>query len=115
MPSMEELNVLAERLARVSGASRIYLFGSCARGEFSADSDIDLGFVFPDSVDSRRSLLAAHYELWPRKFAFDLVPVAQRDLERGSTRLAREISRQGVLLYEHDDGRSEQVVETGRG
>lgn len=40
--SIEELRKIVSRLGRQYGAKRIFLFGSCARGEMNESSDIDL-------------------------------------------------------------------------
>lgn len=61
--TLMELNPLVLRLRGVS--SRMVLFGSCARGEDTKDSDIDLLIETDD----------------PRK-AFNLVASAQKDLDR---------------------------------
>ncbi len=40
--SIEEIKVIIEPIARKYGVERVYLFGSYARGEATANSDIDL-------------------------------------------------------------------------
>ena len=40
--TLSEIQDIVSRLARQSGAKRIYLFGSYARGDMNEDSDIDL-------------------------------------------------------------------------
>ncbi len=42
MPTMQEIRDAAQELGAAYGAERIYLFGSYARGNASAESDIDL-------------------------------------------------------------------------
>lgn len=40
--SLNEIQAVVARLGRQYGAQRIYLFGSCVRGEMAEDSDVDL-------------------------------------------------------------------------
>ena len=40
--SVEEIKAIVAELAAQYGADRVYLFGSYARGDANADSDIDL-------------------------------------------------------------------------
>lgn len=42
MRSMDEIRTIVSRLGQQYGAQRIYLFGSCARGDTGANSDVDL-------------------------------------------------------------------------
>ena len=60
MNSPDKLSQIVARLVEAFQPERIYLFGSMARQDFHADSDIDLMVVVPDSVPERlcRSRLA---------------------------------------------------------
>ena len=102
-PFDHDLGALALRLARASGATRIYLFGSHARSEATPDSDIDLGFVFPKGVDTFKSLLQAQRLIWPRDRSYDMVPLTEEDLREQKSPLAREVAREGIVLYREDE------------
>lgn len=47
----------AEPELRAAGVSALYLFGSEARGEASANSDVDLAFDVSEEADERFSLI----------------------------------------------------------
>jgi type III restriction enzyme len=49
-----EISPIIQEVAHLTGAERIYLFGSRARGDFDPDSDLDLFIVVPDPVGNRR-------------------------------------------------------------
>ena len=86
---LEQLFALAER----GGASRMVLFGSRARGDHRARSDIDLAVWGLDGPASGRLRLAL--EELPTLLEFDLVCV---DQETDRELLAR-ILEEGVTLY----------------
>ena len=69
--------VLDEVLRRIVDAyapSQVYLFGSEARGDAGADSDIDLAVVVPDGAEpSRRSSRLAAEALWGLERGADVV------------------------------------------
>ncbi len=81
-------------------ANRAVLFGSFARGEGSAESDIDLVVIAPE-FDGRRdaSLVKA---LWRATIADDRIepiPCGEREWESGDGRPILEIARrEGVVI-----------------
>lgn len=81
------------RVARARGADIVVLFGSRARGEARENSDIDIAVAGVDAEDLRYAL---DCEVATLK-TFDVVSF---DDVRGD--LAREIERDGVVLYEKD-------------
>jgi uncharacterized protein len=95
-----ELYGLAERLARATGAERVVLFGSRAKGEARPDSDIDLLYIVPDTADLRRVASLAQRALWPRQRPFDLVPMRKSHWQEGGSSLARQVAKEGIVLYE---------------
>jgi predicted nucleotidyltransferase len=97
------LTEVVRRLVRAYEPDRIYLFGSCARGEAGPDSDYDLLVIIPDTAppERRRSRLA--YEvLWGTGIATDVLVWTR---ERFDSRLHLKASlpaavlREGKLLY----------------
>jgi predicted nucleotidyltransferase len=63
MNILERLPEITERIVKTSNPEKIILFGSYARGDFGADSDLDLLIIIPDvkhlraeSVRVRRAL-----------------------------------------------------------
>lgn len=80
-------------LAVSSGASRLVLFGSRARGDNHPRSDIDLavwGLTFPQSLH-----LAGELEELPTLLKFDLVSVGPDT----NPELLAAIRKDGVTLY----------------
>jgi predicted nucleotidyltransferase len=86
----------------------LYLFGSRARGEAQAGSDLDLALVFhpltPDEAFFRRGEILADLEENLRPLKVHLL-----DLERVPPALAYEILKEGLLLWERDRDRRVEV------
>jgi uncharacterized protein len=98
--------LLAEIVRRLVDAyhpERIYLFGSCARGESGPDSDYDIMVVVPHSDEpAYRRAQQAHSLLWDLGAAADILvwtrdAFASRVHVRSS--LPATILREGKLLY----------------
>ena len=97
-----DFQALARTVAEASGASRVLLFGSMARGDNTVDSDTDLLLVFDDHLsmaEVTERLIAADTATLPRKFALDLVPMLSHDYFERQSVLSRAIHREGRLLY----------------
>jgi len=99
-----KLSHVVSRLVETYQPVRIYLFGSCARGEMGADSDYDLLMVVPDDASPQRKRAKLAYErLWGTGLAVDVVVwTADRFSRRSSvaTSLPATVLREGKLLYE---------------
>jgi uncharacterized protein len=93
------LQDIAARAARASGAKQVILFGSRARGEARDDSDVDLLLVLEDDADLTEAGLAAHKAVFPPRVGFDFLPMHETDFEQGASLIARVAQREGVLLY----------------
>ena len=94
-----DLHSIAARVAIASGAKRVILFGSRARGDARSDSDVDLLLVVDDGRDLTQAGLAAHRALFPPQIGFDILPMRESDFLSGETLLARVARREGVVLY----------------
>ena len=92
--SVDEIKAIVSALARQYGAGRIYLFGSYARGDASADSDIDLRIDKGDIRGLQLGGLAADLED-AFGLPIDLVPTGSLDKN-----FLESISADEVLLYE---------------
>lgn len=92
--SLLEIKNVVGRLAQEYGAQRVYLFGSYARGDMTADSDIDLrvdkgairGLAFAGLLGDLEDALGT---------SVDLISTAGMDDD-----FLREIQKDEVLLYE---------------
>jgi predicted nucleotidyltransferase len=82
------------------GALAVYLFGSVARGEARAGSDVDLGVLFsaepPATLDSPQFVLEAELE------RLLLGPVQVVVLNRASPDLVHRVLRDGRLVLDRD-------------
>ena len=92
--SVDEIRAVVTQLGRQYGAKRIYLFGSCARGDTTESSDIDLRI---DKGMIRGLALAG--------LLVDLedalgVPVDLITTESLDEKFLTSIQRDEVLLYE---------------
>ena len=92
--SISDIQKIVSNLARQYGAERVYLFGSYARGDMTADSDIDLridtgsirGLAFAGLLGDLEDALGTHV---------DLISTAGMDED-----FLREVQKDEVLLYE---------------
>jgi len=102
MVSTKEIRELALRIASEFRAERIILFGSYARGNPTADSDVDLLVILPHRGKGWRLAAEIRSQLRP-SFPLDLLVRAPEEL---SDRLAlgdlflHEIVEKGEVLYE---------------
>lgn len=92
--SVEEIKAIVSALARQYGTDRIYLFGSYARGDANADSDIDLRIDKGAIRGLQLGGLAADLED-SFGMSVDLVPTGSLDMN-----FLKSISADEVLLYE---------------
>lgn len=93
---------IKRRIVRVCRPTRIVLFGSQARGEANAGSDIDLLVVLP--ADTRRRVSAADVRaaIGRVPIGVDVIVVTEADLERAMESTAsvlRPALREGATIY----------------
>lgn len=92
--SVDEIKAIVSALAQRYGAGRIYLFGSYARGDANADSDIDLRIDKGSIRGLQMGGLAADLED-AFGMSVDLIPTGCLDIN-----FLKSISADEVLLYE---------------
>ena len=105
MTTMRDIRTFARTVADQFNPTRIILFGSHARGNAGADSDVDLlvvmahrGHPTEQAIEIRTTLKCP--------FALDLLvrsPAEIRRRLRFDDWFIREIMEQGKVLYEADD------------
>ncbi len=99
--NLEELRLLAKEVALVSGASKVMVFGSVARGTQTLTSDLDLLLLLPTT--ERQVLLTAAIEadgvFWNAPYSVDLVPMSLEHYQAGNSVLARRVAQEGIVLY----------------
>lgn len=89
------------------GPRRIYLFGSCARGTPTADSDLDLLIVEDEQFDHRRNrwteLKRIRRALRPFRIPKDILLYSNNEFEKwrdSVNHIVAHAVRDGRLLYE---------------
>ena len=101
----EAIAEITRRLADVCAPIRIYLFGSVARGDDSADSDLDFLVVVPDDAPDEifRSGKAVR-ALWGIPYGADVIPWRQSDFEGRAAHvvasLPATVVREGKIIYD---------------
>jgi predicted nucleotidyltransferase len=111
------LAIMTERIVRDFHPERIILFGSYARGDMRAKSDVDLLVVMPDGTDRRQAAIAIHGALSGLGVAKDVVvttptEVAQRGNLVGT--VLYPALREGRVLYGRERGRSPAMADLRR-
>jgi len=83
--SQELLHEITRRVVAALQPSRVYLFGSQARGDVDGDSDVDLLVVVPDTDTPPRELARlGRRSLWGMGVPVDLVVCTDSDLAKWS-------------------------------
>ena len=95
---------LTRRIVEYYQPDQVYLFGSCARGDASADSDLDFLVVVPDDAPpERRRASKFRMRRLDIREPMDLVVVRRAYFERNQTApasLAFVAKTEGKVLYE---------------
>lgn len=76
------LNETIRRILAVVPAKQVILFGSAARGEMHADSDIDLLVVVPSGLHRRKTAQNIYRNLIGLGFAADVIVVTEDDVRQ---------------------------------
>jgi len=97
------LREIVRRLAEAYRPERIYLFGSCARGDAGPDSDYDLMLILSDEApQSMRSTQRAYEALWGLRASADVLIWPRKSFEERlhlKASFPSTILREGKLVY----------------
>jgi uncharacterized protein len=96
------LDQLIEAIVEAAHPIEIVLFGSAARGEARADSDIDLLIVMPEGTHRRHTAERLYRALARFAISVDLVVATPGDLERYRHTpglIYKTIAQEGRSLY----------------
>ena len=103
METAAVLDHVVERIAPLVHPQRIILFGSLARGDATASSDVDL-LVLVNTTESRRKIAdRIDRALADRAFSLDVIVMTPEQFERQKHvvgTLARQAWREGRVLYD---------------
>jgi predicted nucleotidyltransferase len=97
------INVMRDRIVEHFQPLKIILFGSHARGEATAHSDIDLLVVFPELEHPREMTISILGSLGDLPIAKDIVVTTPAEIaEYGDLvgRVLRPALREGKVIYE---------------
>jgi predicted nucleotidyltransferase len=97
-----QIEMVAARLAEASGAERVILFGSHARGQAHEASDVDLMIVAESDLPRFKRSRALYSLLRPYPFPMDIVVYTPREVERGRQSPVSFISKvlqEGKTIY----------------
>lgn len=100
----EQIREIAQRIGREFQPRGIILFGSYARGEQTADSDIDLLVIFPHPVDKAAEAVKIRRVIGRVNTGVDVVVSSAKELaewEGVKGTLYFYARREGRLLYGH--------------
>jgi UTP:GlnB (protein PII) uridylyltransferase len=102
-PDPSRLDDLVRRILAVVQPCRIVLFGSAARGEMHADSDLDVLVVMPVGTHRGRTTEAIYRGMWGFGFAKDIVVVTEDDelaLKDDPSSVVHAALTEGKVLHE---------------
>ena len=91
----------AQRIAAAAPGARVILFGSHARGEAGADSDVDLLVIEPRVEDQHGEVVRLQRLLAPLRLPADVIVVSQAHVEEWGdvpSTMLHEALREGRVL-----------------
>lgn len=101
-PDSRVVNQLVQTVVATARPLRIMLFGSAARNEMNADSDVDVLVVMPSGTHRRKTAQQLYRQLVGLGVPFDIVVATQDDLERHCNNpglIYGTILREGKEIY----------------
>jgi len=101
-PSQHIIDSLVQQVIAAVHPLRVVLFGSAARGQWTATSDIDLLIVIPDGCPIRRTAQHLYTSIRGIRTPFDLVVVTPSVLLKHANdcgMVYRHALREGLELY----------------
>jgi predicted nucleotidyltransferase len=105
MTTDELIADMTDRIARDFDPLRIILFGSHARGDATADSDVDLLVVLPEAPNKRQAAIEIRRALRDLPVSKDIVVTTPDEIARRGDLIGpvlRPALREGKVLYERN-------------
>ncbi|MDI6769635.1 MAG: nucleotidyltransferase domain-containing protein [Anaerolineales bacterium] len=103
MLAEDVIHSLTTQIVRRSNPERIILFGSQARGDVRASSDIDLLVVLTETNDKRQAAIEIRRALAQFPFAKDVIVTTPEEIARRGNLVGsvlRSALREGKVIYE---------------
>ncbi len=95
--------IIIDRILSISSPEKIILFGSYARGEATADSDVDLLVVYANLTKKRPMAVAIRRALADLMISKDVIVTTPKEIEDYGDMVGtvlRPALREGQILYE---------------
>lgn len=105
MTTHELIADMTDRIARDFHPLRIILFGSHARGDATADSDVDLLVVLPEAPNKRQAAIEIRRVLRDLPVSKDIIVTTPDEIARRGDLIGpvlRPALREGRILYERN-------------
>ena len=102
MATQECIAAMTERIVRGFAPEQVILFGSHARGDAGADSDVDLLVVLDHVDDARKVTVAIRRSLTDFAVAKDIIVTTPEEIRRRGHlvgTILRPALREGTTLY----------------
>ncbi|MCA9287878.1 MAG: nucleotidyltransferase domain-containing protein [Phycisphaerales bacterium] len=103
MISESSIQEATRRIVEAFAPDRVIVFGSVARGQAGASSDLDLMVVVPQVGDRRAMATAMGGVLWGLRLACDVVVLSREEFEREREQVgsvARPAAMEGRVVYD---------------
>ena len=100
--NQKAVDELVQRIVEIVHPLRIILFGSTARGEMGAESDIDVLVVMPSGTHRRKIAQLLYQEARGIGVSFDIIVATPEDLTKHKDNLGliyRKVLKEGRDVY----------------
>lgn len=113
LPTEPDYEGIARRIVEVADPDKIILFGSRARGDHHADSDIDIMVVMKRIADRGKLIMEMRRAVGYTGVGTDILAYSTREISQRADWSSSPISsalKEGRVLYERPQRRSRKTV-----
>ncbi|MBI3558848.1 nucleotidyltransferase domain-containing protein [Candidatus Gottesmanbacteria bacterium] len=103
--TLDKIQKIAERIAKISQPEKIILFGSWAWGNPGPDSDVDL-CIIKKTDNTRQEAMKIDEQISPRDFPLDIIVYTPEYIAKREALgdfFVRNIVNKGQTLYAHPE------------